>query len=119
MISVIIPTLNEAETIEGLLRSLYAAGAEEIVVADGGSSDATAEVASAYAKVVRSPRGRAAQMNYGARHASGDVLWFLHADTRVEAGAIVAMELALSDPRVVGGNFDIVFEGGDSAARAP
>lgn len=56
-------------------------------------------------------------MNHGARHASGDVLWFLHADTRIEAGAFEAMEEALGDPRVVGGNFDIVFEGGDSAAR--
>lgn len=56
-------------------------------------------------------------MNHGARHASGDVLWFLHSDTRVEAGAFEAMESALGDPRVVGGNFDIVFEGGDSAAR--
>ncbi|MBL8218508.1 MAG: glycosyltransferase, partial [Bryobacterales bacterium] len=117
MISVIIPTLNEAGTIEGLLRSLREAGAKEILVADGGSTDSTAQLASRYGTVLRSPRGRAAQMNHGARHASGDVLWFLHADTRIEAGAFEAMEEALGDPRVVGGNFDIVFEGGDNAAR--
>lgn len=118
MISVIIPTLNEAGTIEELLRSLRLAGAEEIVVADGGSSDGTARLAAEYAKVVDCPRGRAAQMNHGARHATGDVFLFLHADTRIEAGAFEAMEAALADEGVVGGNFDVVFEGDDGAARA-
>ncbi|MBL8173343.1 MAG: TIGR04283 family arsenosugar biosynthesis glycosyltransferase [Bryobacterales bacterium] len=118
MISVIIPTLNEAETIKGLLCSLRAAGAQEILVADGGSADATAQVAAGYAVVLRSPQGRAAQMNHAARHAAGEVLWFVHADTRVEPGSLEAIAQAMRDPRVVGGNFDIEFEGGDMPARA-
>jgi rSAM/selenodomain-associated transferase 2 len=117
LISVIIPTLNEESTIEGLLRSLAAAGAREIIVADGGSTDRTEEMARPYATVIRCARGRAAQMNCGARHAAGDVLWFLHADTRIETGALKAIEGAMGDPLIVGGNFDIAFDGEDRAAR--
>ncbi len=117
MISVIIPTLNEESTIEGLLRSLVAAGAREIIVADGGSTDRTEEKARPYATVIRCTRGRAAQMNCGVRHATGDVLWFLHADTRIEAGALEAIEGAMRDARIAGGNFDIAFDGEDQAAR--
>ncbi|MEJ7694111.1 TIGR04283 family arsenosugar biosynthesis glycosyltransferase [Daejeonella sp.] len=85
MISVIIPAYNEAsqiaQTIDAARRS--AAGGElEIIVVDGGSADETADVAvHAGAKVLRSGKGRAVQMNYGAAQANGSILYFLHADS--------------------------------------
>jgi rSAM/selenodomain-associated transferase 2 len=81
-LSIIIPTLNEASNIESLLAQLSGEGIELIVV-DGGSDDQTAQRASAHAKLVHSSAGRAIQMNAGAAVASGDWLWFLHADTQL------------------------------------
>ncbi|OKL41855.1 TIGR04283 family arsenosugar biosynthesis glycosyltransferase [Pontibacter flavimaris] len=85
-ISIVIPTYNEAENIGQLIRYLLHTGtgpAPEIIVSDGGSTDRTPEIARvAGAKVVSSPaKGRAAQMNAGATVATGEVLYFLHADT--------------------------------------
>ncbi len=84
MLSIIIPALNEAESIAQTLEPLQGMrerGAELIVV-DGGSDDATVEKASPLAdRVIVSARGRARQMNTGAEAAGGEVLWFLHADT--------------------------------------
>jgi rSAM/selenodomain-associated transferase 2 len=85
-ISIIIPTLNEAGTIFGLLSSLLTRGnpsLQEIIVVDGGSTDDTVAIAAANpVRVVTSPlKGRAAQMNYGASLASGDVFYFVHADS--------------------------------------
>ena len=85
-ISVIIPTLNEAVYISRLLMYLQehssAQNIKEIIVVDGGSSDDTAEIASDYGAIVmHSSKGRAKQMNYGARKAKGQILYFLHADT--------------------------------------
>ena len=85
-LSIIIPTYNEAAGIQRLIRYLLQTGPEgvqEIIVADGGSTDNTnALAAEAGAKVLAAPkRGRAAQMNAGARAATGDLLYFLHADT--------------------------------------
>ena len=85
-ISIIIPTLNEAENIGTLINFLHQyknEGVVEIIVVDGGSTDITIEVAvKAMARVVTSPcSGRAAQMNYGAAISSGDILYFIHADT--------------------------------------
>lgn len=85
MISVIIPAYNEAgqiaQTIDAVGKS--SAGSEvEIIVVDGGSSDETANIAArAGAKVLRSAKGRAVQMNYGGAHAHGSILYFLHADS--------------------------------------
>ena len=85
-ISVVIPTLNEAENISGLLRMLRQSAPPhcEIIVADGGSTDGTPELAeSAGAAVLKdAPRGRSNQMNAGAKMASGEVLYFVHADVR-------------------------------------
>ena len=81
-LSIIIPTLNEASIIESLLAQLSDKDIELIVV-DGGSDDQTAQRASAHAKLVHSSAGRAIQMNAGAAAASGDWLWFLHADTQI------------------------------------
>jgi rSAM/selenodomain-associated transferase 2 len=80
----------------------------EIIVVDGGSRDATAEIARAHADVVlTSARGRALQMNAGAAAARGDVLLFLHADTRLPAGFAAAVCAALADPAIAGGRFDV------------
>ena len=85
-VSVIIPTLNEAENLPGLLRHLQRIPHQpltEIIVVDGGSTDATCRIASDFqATVLHSPQtGRAAQMNFGAQHATGNILQFIHADT--------------------------------------
>ena len=85
-ITVVIPTLNEARWVRGAVESV-AADALEVIVVDGGSSDATvAEAASAGARVIAGRPGRASQMQAGAGWALGDWLVFLHADTRLEAG---------------------------------
>ena len=116
-ISIIIPALNEEASIGGLLEHLSELGAEEIVVADGASSDQTAAVASRFARVVRCPANRGAQMNAGARQAAGDVLLFLHADVRIGPGALPAIRARMSDAATAGGNLDIRYEGDDLAAR--
>lgn len=85
-LSIIIPTLNEAENIESLLDHLVLNAVSsdllEIIVVDGGSTDDTIALAKAKkAKVISSPKGRAKQMNAGAAIAKGDILYFLHADS--------------------------------------
>ena len=113
LISIVIPALNEAPNLERLLPDLVARfpGAE-VVLVDGGSTDATAAAAarSAQVRLLASPRGRARQMNAGARAARGDVLLFLHADTLLPDGALAAMEAAVGDPGVVAGRFDVRFD---------
>lgn len=106
-VSVIIPTLNEEETIGELLRYLHRLEPSlELIVADAGSTDDTVEKAKLLATVVQSPPGRGAQMNTGARIASGDILWFLHADCRPHPASLEAMHQALSDAEIVGGAFE-------------
>ena len=107
------PTLNEADNLERLLPALHERCPEaEVIVVDGGSADATREVAARFPHValVTSPRGRARQMNAGAQEARGDTLLFLHADTRLPNGAGAAIAAALDDPGVVGGRFDVSFD---------
>ena len=89
-ISVIIPALNEAENIGLAISSAVAAGADEILVADGGSSDATREIVSRHVKckLIEAPRGRAIQQNVAASQARGDLLVFLHADNRLHPKAL-------------------------------
>lgn len=114
MLSIIVPTLNEAGGIAAALdrlAPLRRRGAE-VIVADGGSDDGTAAIAGLFAdRVVVAPRGRASQMNAGARLASGDVLLFLHADTVLpdEADSLIAVMLA--DPRHLWGRFDVRIDG--------
>ena len=91
MISVVIPTLDAADTLPGCLTSLAAARAlglvSEVIVADGGSADATLGLAESLgARIVRAERGRGAQLAAGADAARGDWLLFLHADTVLESG---------------------------------
>lgn len=104
-IAVVIPTLREGATLGAMLAALPD-GLAEVIVADGGSTDATREVARAHGcRVVESPPGRGVQMNAGASAATAPVLLFLHADTRLPADAPARIARALADPGVVGGGF--------------
>lgn len=88
-LSVVIPALNEEATISDAVRAAFRSGADEVVVADGGSKDATREIAAlAEARVVVSSSGRAAQMNAGAMDVRTDALLFLHADCQLPLGAV-------------------------------
>jgi rSAM/selenodomain-associated transferase 2 len=105
-LSVIIPALNEAANIAQAVASAWAAGAYEVLVADGGSTDDTAALAEANrARVIRSLSGRALQQNAAAREAIGDVLLFLHADCGLPATAARQVESALANLRVLHGAF--------------
>ena len=106
-VSIIVPVLNEAAIIRGFLEHVHAAApGAEIIVVDGGSSDETLALARDLADdAINGPRGRAQQMNAGALRARGEILWFLHVDSRISAGSIAAIEDALSDASVVGGCF--------------
>ncbi len=118
-LSIIIPALDEAEALPGLLDSLERQEDSprfEVILVDGGSRDGTADLfcdrsrewsgRGRPARVLVTERpGRAHQMNTGARASVGEVLLFLHADTHLRAGAVRALAGALDDPRVVGGGF--------------
>ena len=115
-VGVIIPTLNEADRIGPLIVGLGAAGFREIIVADGGSADATvgnAKAASA-AVIVSAPRGRGTQINAAAKVARADVLVLLHADTVLPPDALSVVRAVMADTAVAGGCFRLSFD--DSAA---
>ena len=106
-VSIVIPTLNEESALaDHLPRLQKVAGVHEIVIADGGSTDATRDVALQHnAKLVAAPVGRGRQMNAGARQSQGDVLVFLHADCWLEQNAIVEARSIVSRPDVIAGVF--------------
>jgi rSAM/selenodomain-associated transferase 2 len=113
-LSIVIPALDEAPNLSRLLPDLARGCPDaEVIVVDGGSGDGTADVVARHpdVRLLASERGRARQMNAGARAAAGgDVLLFLHADTWLPAGAAAAIEAALADADVVGGRFDVRFD---------
>ena len=113
MLSIVIPTLNEAAALGRLLPVLSRSfpGAEAIVV-DGGSTDRTQDLVRRFPRVrlIEAARGRARQMNAGARVAGGSTILFLHADTALPPDAPEAIEDALRAPGVVGGRFDVRFD---------
>jgi rSAM/selenodomain-associated transferase 2 len=104
-VSVIIPTLNEEGCLGETLCRLHEQKPHEILVVDGGSTDATCRIAADAGRLLHGPRGRAVQMNLGAAHATGDVLLFLHADCSPEPGALTAAERCLARRGVVAGCF--------------
>jgi rSAM/selenodomain-associated transferase 2 len=113
MLSIVIPALNEAANLERLLPELARTCREaELIVVDGGSTDGTQDVVRRFSRValIQAERGRARQMNAGARVATGHALLFLHADTTLPSGAQTAILDALRDPMVVGGRFDVRFD---------
>jgi len=107
--SIIVPVFNEAPLIRPFLRHLRERAPEaEIIVADGGSSDGTTELARDFCdQLVSSKPNRAVQMNLGVRGASGDVFWFVHADAEVPQKCLNEICRMLNDPTVVGGFFRI------------
>jgi rSAM/selenodomain-associated transferase 2 len=119
-LSIIIPALNEAETIGALLTdigSLRDGGVEEVILVDGGSTDGTLGLAAnAVDRLLCAPRGRAAQMNAGAQAASGELFWFLHADARVPASALAALREAVAEG-AGWGRFDVKLTGGHPLLR--
>ena len=108
MISIIIPTFNEAyylpHTLDAIRRNQ---SPSQVIVVDAGSVDGTVEIALEWKTqlVSGSVRQRATQMNLGAQSAEGDVLLFLHADTRLPQNALIQIESALAKGGVVGGGF--------------
>ncbi len=106
VLSVVIPALNEADTIGAALARVRQAGEVEIIIADGGSSDSTREIArQAGAVVLGVSGGRAAQLNAGAARATGHRLLFLHADTLLPEDYARRIHAALDDPSTVAGAF--------------
>src|SRR5437667_9633289 len=104
-VSIVIPTWNEAGGIAQMIRDLRVQRPGEIIVVDGGSSDATVEQARDADLVLVSEPGRAVQMNAGAAAACGDLLLFLHADCRLEAGGIRAGDRVMVVHAIVAGSF--------------
>jgi rSAM/selenodomain-associated transferase 2 len=122
-LSIIIPVLNESHDLPLLLERLLPLVQMvdhgcEIIIADGGSEDGSADIAEcAGFTVVRAPRGRARQMNAGAARATGAVLLFLHADTQLPDGAGVLVAQALSDDVSCWGRFDVCIAGRPAMLR--
>ena len=112
MISVIIPVLNERQSIRRCIGEVLSqAAGSEIIVCDGGSTDGSPDIVEEFRDrgviLVRTRKGRGTQMNAGASAASRDILLFLHADTRLERGWRDAVIQALEDPAVAGGAFSL------------
>ena len=113
-ISIIVPALNEAEGIAAALTglALLRKRGHEVIVVDGSSSDkTTARSRGAADRVVAAPRGRASQMNAGAALAQGEVLLFLHADTRLPENADARILQGLAASGRAWGRFDVHIEG--------
>ena len=114
-ISVIIPTLNEAGNLDTLMGRLGVSDMHrEVIVVDGGSTDTTRDVARRHgARLLRAGPGRGQQLAVGSEQARGEVLLFLHADSRPALDALGAVVHGLeARPEAVGGNFRLLFDGG-------
>ncbi len=108
-ISIIIPTLNEEETISQCLETVVGVPGIEVIVADGGSTDRTVEIVGQHrdVKVVTSVMGRSVQMNKGAGYASGGILLFLHADCVLSREVVLNVRNVFEGRSFVGGAFKI------------
>lgn len=114
-LSVIIPTLNEVAAIGDLIGAVRSQNSTcEILIVDGGSTDNTPDKATrAGARVMISAQGRGHQLATGAAAATGDILFFLHADTTLPEGALPAViDACRTHPNAAGGNFRLLFDGG-------
>ncbi len=113
-ISIVLPVLNEEAQVARCLQDLQPQrGADcELIVVDGGSNDRTVPLAEPLAdQVITGPKGRAMQMNAGARRASGEILWFLHADSTPPENATERIRAALANPNHHWGRFDVRLSG--------
>ena len=117
-LSVIVPTLNEESAIRKTLDALSRLNnVDEIIIVDGGSMDKTLEIIENYEfkkpfKLVKSAQAnRGMQLHEGTRHATGDVFWFVHADTLPVQGCGRKIKKMMSMKQTSGGNFEIVFDG--------
>ena len=113
-LSIVVPVLNEARGIEQALRALQELrrGGHEVIVVDGGSSDGSVQLAGPLAdRVLNAERGRAKQMNAGAQAACGDVLLFLHADSRLPQPAAQLVLEGLARTGRAWGRFDVRIDG--------
>ncbi len=120
LISIVVPTLNEADRLPSLLADLADETPDhEVIVVDGGSDDGTDAVARrAGALVLPSAPGRGQQLSAGAAAAQGEILLFLHADSRFPAGGLARiLETLAAHPARPGGNFRLVFDGGTPFSR--
>jgi rSAM/selenodomain-associated transferase 2 len=117
--SVVIPTLNEAQTISATLEALARMhGNVEVIVVDGGSDDETVDIAEQHGvTVITAERGRGTQMHAGACAARGEVLWFVHADTLPPVDGAWRIHEALQAPDIIGGHFQVRFDGTSRPAR--
>lgn len=107
-ISIIIPVYNEESTIEKLLSTLEPLDKRcEVIFVDGGSKDRTLELIPDKYVVLQAEKGRAKQMNYGAKHSNGDILFFLHCDSEVPPTAIEEIEKVIEKHQA--GCFGIAF----------
>lgn len=113
-LSITMPTLNESSGIVDALARLQHLRSlgHEVILVDGGSEDVTTSLAAPWVdRLLTAPRGRAVQMNAGAASAKGDVLLFLHADTRLPSGAARIIERALTSSALEWGRFDVAIDG--------
>ena len=119
IISIIIPVLNEAEIIQSILNELQQHSQVEVIVVDGGSQDNTVAVAiQTGVKVISVPqKGRAAQMNAGANIARGDILLFLHADTKLPSNFVELVIKTLEPDSVIAGAFELAIDGEAKSLR--
>jgi rSAM/selenodomain-associated transferase 2 len=110
--ALVIPTLNEADTIASLLAAPTTQGFDELIVVDGGSKDATCSVVAAIpgVRLIHSVTGRGTQLDSGLRAASSEIVVFLHSDSILPAGAREALSAALADRDVIGGAFRLRFD---------
>jgi glycosyltransferase involved in cell wall biosynthesis len=123
-VSAIIPTFNEELTITKTLEALSRlVNVSEVIVVDGGSTDKTCEIVENFqrlktlklVKIDEANRGK--QLHEGTKHASGDIFWFLYADTRPTQGSARQIKGVMKYTAVVGGNFEVSFGRENRAAK--